>query len=303
MGKLPNMTTKDWDKVKVSRGIDSARSYSDIYKSHEAKTDYLPLGVTRESRDSENHPESTAIVLGLDSTGSMSSIYEMVAKRFGELMLTILNGDIVPHPQIMFSAIDDSFYCDTPLQVTQFEVDAKIAEQLFDLHFTGRGGGNRFESYPLLWYFCSRHTAIDCYEKRGVKGFIVTVGDDNYPNKLTAKEIKDVFGDTVQDDILTSDIVDEVNRKYEIYHISLEQGGSFFSVDMKQWEDLLGTHSLQLSDYEKLPELIISLMKVHYGEDIDKAIECWDGTTGMIVKKSLEGLRKTTGDSTGIVRM
>ncbi|HUM92699.1 MAG TPA: hypothetical protein PLM32_15240, partial [Candidatus Competibacter sp.] len=53
-------TGKTTDAVFASRGIDK---------------DLNPLGVTvRESRDSDLNPESTAIVVGLDVTGSMGMI-------------------------------------------------------------------------------------------------------------------------------------------------------------------------------------------------------------------------------------
>lgn len=301
MGYRPHMSSSDWKEVKAEKKIDSRSSFSDLYASKATKDTYLPYGINRESRDSEAHPNSTGVVFGLDSTGSMSHIYEMVAKRLGELVVTIFDREIVPGAHIMFAAIDDSFHCKTPLQVTQFEVDRLIADQLLDLHFTGHGGGNDFESYQLLWYFCSRHTLLDCYEKRGKKGFLLTVGDDGYPDRLTKNEIKEVFGDDVQGDILTTDLLAEINKKYDVYHVCLEQGGSYRRRDMDSWTELLGSHAISLSDYNKLPELIISLLQVHYGKDINEVVKDWDGTTGLIVKEALKNMMVKKTDETGLV--
>lgn len=304
MGWGPNLTSDDWHEVKREKKIDTATSYRDIYRSDTVKDEYNPKGIIRESRDSELHPMSTPIVIGLDSTGSMGHIYELVAKKAGDLALSIFDKNIVTDPQIMFAAVNDYFYSggDIPLQVTQFEVDKKIIEQLTELKYSGHGGGNSFESYPLLWYFCSRHTSIDSYEKRNQKGFLVTTGDDAYPDELTREEIKDVFGDTLQDDLPTKDLVAEINKKYEIYHISLEQGGSYSDIDMEKWKKLLGTHALSLSDYNKLPELIISLLQVHYGTSVEDAVKDWDGTTGMVIRESLKEMLTVTSDSTGLVK-
>ena len=178
MGYNPNITSDSYSSFKKSRNITNQSSFTDIYQSKSTKKCYLPKNITRESRDSAEHPNSTAVIFGIDSTGSMSRIYEAVAKKFETAVVEIFERLPVPDPQIMFAAVDDvEAHGIDPLQVTQFEVDNKIAEQLFDLYYTGCGCGNGFESYQLLWYFASRHTSVDCYEKRKKKGILITVGD------------------------------------------------------------------------------------------------------------------------------
>lgn len=34
------------------------------------------------------------------------------------------------------------------------------------------------ESYELAMYFMARHTSIDCYEKRGKRGYLFMIGDE-----------------------------------------------------------------------------------------------------------------------------
>ena len=167
------------------------------------KAEFDPKDIpVRESRDSADHPSSNAIIIGLDVTGSMSDILEGVAKKLNVLVSEILDRKPVTDPQIMFNAIGDAMCDTTPFQATQFESDIRIAEQLTQLYFERGGGGNGFESYPLAWYFAAMHTDIDCLNKRNQKGFLFTMGDDCYPTKLTAREIKQIFGDTVERDIL-----------------------------------------------------------------------------------------------------
>lgn len=289
MGYNQNITSDSYSSFKKTRNISNQSSFSDIYKSTKTKSDYLPKNVIRESRDSDKHPNSTAVIFGIDSTGSMSRIYEEVAKRFETAVVEVFERLPVTDPQIMFAAIDDvqAKYNIDPLQVTQFEVDNKIAEQLFDLYYTGCGCGNGFESYQLLWYFASRHTSIDCYEKRKKKGILITVGDDGYQPKLLADDIKNIFGDTDVHDMSAKELLDEVNKKYEVYHICLEQGGSYRESDYEEWKKLIGSHALKLSDYQKLPELLVSILEVYGGKSVTDVANTWDGSTSVVIRDTL----------------
>ena len=61
----------DWAKLRSSRGITSTSNASAIFTSKKAKDAYLPKFIdVRESRDSEDSPNSTPIILGFDVTGS-----------------------------------------------------------------------------------------------------------------------------------------------------------------------------------------------------------------------------------------
>lgn len=302
MGRGASWSSDSWASYKKSSGVDysTARSVGDVYKSSSVKDGYLP-SKDRESRDSEDHPQSSAIVIGLDTTGSMGGVVVNIAKKLEVVVGEIFERMPVTDPQIMFSFIDDTFAYDNPLQVTQFEVDTRIAEQLTDMKFTGRGGGNSFESYTLLWYFCSRHTSIDCYEKRQKKGFLITMGDDGFPKELTVNEIKDVFGDTVSGPVSTKELLAEINKKYEVYHMCITEGSSYRDSDYGDWENLLGSHAIKVNDYTKIPEIIVSLLQIHNGASIDDVSKSWDGSTAVVVKEALRGVVAATGGNTGLV--
>ena len=46
---------------------------------------------------------------------------------------------------------------------------------------------------------------------------------------LSRQEVQDVFGDAIQDDIKTSELLTEVNRNWEVFHISIAEGCSYSS--------------------------------------------------------------------------
>ena len=121
----------------------------------------------RESRDSAESPNSTPIILALDVTGSMGEYAEKIAKdELPKLMNAILEQSPVADPHLMFMAIDDVHaYSHTPLQVSQFEADIRILEQLRKIVLVGGGGGNRSESYEVgeevKQAFCDKYPELD----------------------------------------------------------------------------------------------------------------------------------------------
>ena len=298
-------STKDWDNYAKSnvRG----KSTSQIYKSRGMKDKYSPKNVLRESRDSDEHPNSTPIIIGLDVTGSMSNILNEVAQQLGLLVTEILNRKPVTDPQIMFNAIGDS-HCDThPFQCTQFESDIRIAEQLTELYFEQGGGGNGFESYPLAWYFAANHTAIDSYEKHHRKGFIFTMGDDGYPKTLNSGELQDIFGDKLEgaSELTMNEVLTQAGREWEIFHLCIKEGGNMQSWwgareeyrVISDWTKLLGERAIPVSDYRKIPQLIVSILERMAGKSVDEIANSWDGSTSVVVREAIQGLTEKKDSS------
>jgi len=286
-------SSSTWSSYSRSRGIDSATSVDHIYTAKKTDSKWLPKDVIREACDSDEHPNSTPIILGLDVTGSMDRVVTVAAKKLSVTVGEIINRNVVPDPQILFAAIDDYITTDNEcLQVTQFESDIRIAEQLTELKFHSRGGGNRWESYALTWYFAARHTKCDAISK-GRKGVIITIGDDGCQPYISKSEAKEVFGDTIQEDINTKQLLNEINRDWEVFHISCTQGTTYSSRVKDEWNDLLGTHHIIAEDINKLPEIIVSLLQALRGDSLDKIADSWDGSTAVVVKDALKNLAIT----------
>ena len=165
-------TSADWSKLKKSSSISETSTASQIFKKRAMEERFNPRFIQlREARDSEEHPDSTPIIIGLDNPGSMGYLSEEIAKNaLNETMMKLYSTKPVSDPQLMFAAIGD-VTDQAPLQVTQFESDIRIAEQLLDLWLEG-AGGDAPEDFSLLWYFAAKHTVTDSFTKRKKKGFL-----------------------------------------------------------------------------------------------------------------------------------
>src|SRR5262249_20666849 len=123
-------------------------------------------------------------------------------------------------PQVLFGVIGDYAAADQlPLQIGQFESDNRIEVHLGNSVLEGGGGGGIQESYELALYAMARHTSIDCYERRGERGYCFIAGDELPYPVVTRAAIQDVFGASIQSDIPTAQIVREVQQRYELYVI------------------------------------------------------------------------------------
>lgn len=300
------MTSDDWSKY-ASVHADAfttmdASSYYDTNSSNVRK-DFLPINIkVRESCDSEDNPNSTPIAIFLDVTGSMGRVLMSCASSIGTLFEEIYNRKPVSDPHVMYGGIGD-VTCDSyPIQVTQFEADIRIAQQMKDIYFERGGGGNDNESYSSAWYFCANHTSIDSLKKRGKKGYLFTIGDEMPSEPLTNSRIKEFFGDDIQKAQYTSEeLYDMVSKMYNVYHLIIEEGSycrSYKNEVKNAWTDLIGQHAIPVSDHTKISEIIVSILEVEAGKDKDAIVRSWDGSTSMVVADAIKDLNKTNDAET-----
>ena len=297
---------KEWDEYDEREGISTATTVEEIYRSTKMAPELDPKGIKfRESCDSPEYPRSRGVMVGADVTGSMNPILEALA-RFGlkKLATEIYTRRPVSDPHLLFAAIGDVEMGDeAPLQITQFEADIRMAEQLMKFWLEGRGGCNPYESYILLWYFAAYHTKLDCFEKRGEKGYLFTIGDEEPTPYLLGRDIERVFGYKPQFDKITAEeLLTIVSRQYEVYHLMAEEGNNFNYVVERKWRNLLGKRAMNLSDHTKMPEVIVSTLQVDAaGEEINSVIGSWDGSTSLIVAKAINSLPDSVKKAGGVV--
>jgi hypothetical protein len=299
----------DWDRYVRTRNLnDPGTTAQQIYTQSSMFPAFDPRGLkngVREARDSADNPCSVPIIVGLDVTGSMERVLEAMAKRgLKTLFEQVYGRKPVPDPQVCCAAVGDVAAGDrAPLQVTQFEADIRIAEQLEKLYLEGGGGGNRSESYALVHYFAAAHTATDAWGKRRKKGYLFTVGDDGPTPSLSPDQLERVFGDEVGETLSAEELLTMASRQWEVFHLMVAEGGTYSAAMDRAWKRLLGERALLLRDHTKMAEVIVSTIQVLEGASAKAVADSWDGSTAIVVRHAIEGLTRGARSRGGIVTL
>lgn len=245
---------------------------SQVYRSRQLAEELNPYHkfglLTRECVDSEEHPYTVPVILALDVTGSMGGAAVEVAQRLNKIMTDIYADDSIKDVEFCIMGIGDLSYDDAPIQMSQFESDIRIAEQLDKIYFERGGGGNSYESYTAAWYMGLNHCKLDCW-KRGQKGIIITMGDECPNPYLPANALHRVTGDKLQGDINTKDIKDEVLEKFDVYHISIDDRQSSYDFHASRynldesWKELIGEDNYFICGLDSLAAIITDIIVKH----------------------------------------
>jgi len=277
-----------YTNLSTSKGY-ASKSARDIF-SHTAKSDMLPKGVdVRESRDSDEHPESLAVMLFLDDTGSMGRIPENIVKNELPILMNTIIENGIEHPQILFGAVNDHHCINTPLQIGQFESGTEELDKwLTSVSIQSGGGAQSRESYLLAWYMAGRNTSIDCFEKRNEKGFLFTIGDEMSWDELSASAIESIFGGEVPEGVTDKQLLEEAQRLYNVYHIHVNEASYRDDPQvLGYWRDMLGERLIVLDDYTAICATIATLIAVQHGVDMKDATAKFDAKTKGLVTTAL----------------
>ena len=258
-------TSSSYHSRMASRGITDVDSIMSMdttqyYESRSLAPILNPKNVTRECCDSDEHPNTIPVILALDVTGSMGAAAKACAAKLHEIMTSLY--EKVNDIQFMTMAIGDFSYDRAPLQVSQYESDIRILEQMDQIYFEGGGGGNSFESYTAAWYFALKHTKLDCHN-RGKKGIIITLGDEPLNPYLPRGAVENVIGDKLQGDVDTQDLYREVTEKFDVYHISVDDNDSsyrYHQIDAdRTWKNVIGDN-YKVSTLQNLAKTISDII-------------------------------------------
>lgn len=247
--------------VALDGTISNSYSAQEMFKARNLDPALNCYGVTRECVDSQEHPNTIPVILALDVTGSMGKTSVEIASKLNKIMTSLY--DEVKDVEFMIMGIGDFSYDEYPLQVSQFESDIRIAEQLDKIYFESGGGGNAYESYSAAWYFAANHTELDCW-KRNKKGLIITIGDELLNPYLPLDKVSEVIGDDNQADIETNDIYEMVKDKYDLYHInvtSTSSGSRGKTKNVNSFAKLIGSQNVCNCNTEEISEHIINIVK------------------------------------------
>lgn len=279
-------TASDWSKLRQSKKMDQSTGEAEIFTRHEMDERFNPRFINvREARDSEDHPNTTPIIIGLDVTGSMGYLSDKIAREaLHETMMKLYSTKPVEDPTLMFSAYSD-YQDSATLQVTQFESDIRIAEQLMDLWLVNGGQGKVVPNY--LWYFAANHTELDSMKKRNKKGFLFTIGDAaDCRDKDLEGSFYRTFGEQLK--MSTEEILKAAQEKFEVFHIFIDNS----SRKPESFARLLQgrTMTIHATDLDALPEIIISAMQISNGMSKEEVLKQWSELAVPIVERAIGDL-------------
>ena len=274
-------------------GFSKTTNASQVFRETGMRDEFNPakMKLPREACDSALSPRSRGIIFAEDVSGSMGDFIHSLIKDEFPRLITQTYESVSFNPHIMFMGVGDVEVGDrAPLQATQFETDLRMLDQLQKIYLEGGGGANPYESYILPWYFAAKHTKMDCFEKRGEKGFLFTFGDEQPTPYLTQREIGTVFGgrDTLEERMISAeDCLEMASEKFYCYHILLH--GWYYrnhsSIAIDKWRNLMGSHVCDLSDHKYLPELVTTIFKMYEGMSKTDAVNEIQGERARSVVK------------------
>lgn len=220
-----------------------------------------------ESRDSVEHPESNAVLVCFDVTGSNYGRAVDAQKRLPNLM-DLLN-KYLKDPQVAVAANDDINVVEATkaIQISDFESDNRVDDHIRNIMLVGCGGGNDGESYDLLLYAAARKMVLDCVEKRGKKGYMFLYADEPIFTQVDADEVKAVYGDHLQANIPIEEIIEEARRNFNVFVIWPEGG---YKHAHQQYKKLFGEEFVLVSQHPNLIcELIASTVALYEEKPAD----------------------------------
>jgi hypothetical protein len=288
--------SRDWASTRSSYTTAAKPTVDHIYTSRTLDAGLDPKTVTlRESRDSAANPASTAVILALDVTGSMGRVLDVMARAgLGTLVGSLYERQPITDPHVMVMGVGD-FECDSaPLQVTQFEAEnAPLITQMEKVYLERGGGGNHYESYAAAWLFAATRTSTDCFEKRGKRGYLFTIGDEEPTPKLLGRHIARVLGGEDSGDLDGEHLLAMAQASYNVFHVLVEEGDYARSHPhqvREKWAALIGQNLIPLADHRKLAEVVVSAIQVAEGHDRDAVAKSWGGDTALVVARAVQDI-------------
>ncbi|MCL2468567.1 MAG: hypothetical protein FWF02_15275 [Micrococcales bacterium] len=224
----------------------------------------------RESRDSDEHPESTPIIVGFDSTGSMGSVPRIVQAKLKTLFWLLLDKGYASDPQVAIATYGDATCDHVPLQFSQFESDNRIDENLDNLFLEGGGGGNDGETSQLLLYYAAYHTATDAWERRHKRGYLFLIADEKQV-PISAKHVKAVIGDDEPlGDLSSPAVAKAVAERWAVRVLLITNGTALYQRSQEFYTHLFGAEAIvPVQDPTAIAETIAALIGYDEGRDLD----------------------------------
>ena len=264
----------DWSSRKsVTRK--SAKNYAQDddrdYSGHSSKG----LGAPKGKEISTQSP--LAAILVVDVTGSMHRwpglIFEKIPTLYNEANVALQGLDLdelekgKKEPQNLLEmaviAIGDARKGDRqPLQVLDFSKDTDLVNGVNKIWPEGGGHGNLQESYDLALYFIAKHCSTPKVPKKA-KPLLIIAGDEGFYENISKSEVKGLIGDTLRQDLKTTDVIEQLVKAYDMFMLRPEPGdysSRDYATVHEQWQKVLGPQRvMRMEDPQRLVDCIIGI--------------------------------------------
>lgn len=302
--KVRRGTTFAYTASARRRGVYEAHKDLEILKTGKGGQ---TVAVTRESRDSAEHPESTPIVIGFDVTGSMGENPAILQKALKGLFGMLVRKDVVSDPQIAIAAYGDTECDRVPFQFSQFESDNRIDTNLDNVFIEGGGGGNSGEMSCGLAWFVANHVETDAWEKRQKKGYLFLIGDECSLG-ISKAEAKRFLGEAQPIEITPEMAYEAAKEKWDVFFLLVDNYAAKSQRSHEKYARLLGKdHVIVLETTESAPAVIAAIIGIEEetvtGDALttDLAEAGFDEGIALAATNATKGLAKAGGVGGGAV--
>lgn len=260
----------------VSSGRAAAEVHESLRPWNTAGSGPFEGKIVRESRDNAEHPNSLPVGIGFDITGSMGAVPRVLQTKIPAVH-GLLERSGIEDPQILVGAYGDADLTIevASLQAGQFESDNRADVDLDNVYIEQCGGGNGFETAALFWWYLAKYGQTDAWDKRGKKGYIITVGDE-ITGPVKPGHVEQYVKDSdhgLQAKLTPAEVVKFASERWEIYHLIIDNSTAKWQESVKFYTKLLGDHAIVLQSEENVAEVIAALIAVNEGIDLDDVID------------------------------
>jgi hypothetical protein len=246
----------------ISSGATSAEAHELVDPKHINKAGRQ----VRECLDSDEHPNTTPIVVAFDLTGSNAHVADLSQEKLKTLFGVVQRRGVVEDPSIAVAGYGDA-YCDiVPLQISQFEASNALDAALDSFYLEKGGGGNDGETATLLWYFLNNYTELDSLKKRGKKGFFFMIADEK-PLPLKVTQLEKFLGteehliQSAAEEITVKALAEGLLQRFDVTVLLVENRSAREQRSKEVYSELFGTENVVTLDRpDDMVEVIATIL-------------------------------------------
>ena len=223
------------------------------------------FGKSRVSRNSfENLPDgrvkltrgpSNPVAYVYDGTGSMGGNVAVAFNSVGRQNAMLTAGLPRYFFQIASGVVQDVADTHPVFQLSQFEADHRIAEQL-NLLIPDMGGGDATEDYDLALWWMSQQVETDLYQHYGLKGHLQLVADEIGRSIVQPSQVRQHLGFEIQSQLTTSAVCRALLSKWHAFYLNVGSDGRQPARRVTSWwtERLGNGRVIEITDVNLLAE-------------------------------------------------